>query len=218
MSLLKCNNLFYVNDDKEILKAVSLDIKEGQCISVIGQSGSGKSTLLKLFANLISPTSGAIYFDKKSYCEYDPVLLRRSIGYCPQLPYLFGSTVYDNLIFPFEIRKEKFNKSKIIDLLEKLKLDESFLDRKVDSLSGGEKQRIALVRSVIFPPKILLLDEVTSALDKENKEIVENFIKDLNSQGITIMAITHDEKESVSIYSRRLTISNGFLVKDEEIK
>ena len=218
MSLLKCNNLFYVDNNKEIIKDISLDIKEGECISVVGKSGSGKSTLLKLFANLISPAFGAIYFDNKSYLEYDPVLLRRSIGYCPQLPYLFGATVYDNLIFPSNIRKEKFNKSKITSLLENLKLDKSFLDRNVDSLSGGEKQRIVLIRSVVFPPKILLLDEVTSALDDENKEIFDNFIKELNGQGITIIAITHDEKESLEIYSRRLTISNGILEKDEEIK
>jgi putative ABC transport system ATP-binding protein len=95
---------------------------------------------------------------------------------------------------------------------------EIYINHKVQNLSGGEKQRIALIRTLIFKPEVLLLDEVTSALDKENADIVENVIKKLNDTGTTILWITHNEKQSKKYANKLLTIENGNIKSLEVLK
>lgn len=218
MNILNIKNIYYRADNTDILKGISIDVKEGDCISIIGSSGSGKSTLLKICSDLITPSSGDIYYRRKNYKDYNPLELRRKISYCIQTPYLFGETVFENIIFPFKIRKEEIDKSEVMKLFKKFNLDESFLDKEIKSLSGGEKQRIALVRNLIYTPDILLLDEVTSALDKENCKLVEGYIKELNDKGVTIVWVTHSMEQSESIFNKRVIISEGKVEKVEELK
>ena len=137
MNILSIKDVFYNMGDLEILKGISFDIEKGDCMSIVGQSGSGKSTLLKLCADMIPITSGNIYFNGKCYTRYNPIELRKKISYCLQTPELFGKSVCENLEFPFKIRKEKVNKQRIVKLLERFNIDESFLDKDIISLSGG---------------------------------------------------------------------------------
>ncbi|MDQ0151311.1 ATP-binding cassette domain-containing protein [Eubacterium multiforme] len=218
MNILSIKNIYYRADNTDILKGISIDVKEGDCISIIGSSGSGKSTLLKICSDLITPSCGDIYYREKNYKDYNPLDLRRKISYCIQTPYLFGETVFENIIFPFKIRNEEIDKSEVMRLFKKFNLDESFLDKEIKSLSGGEKQRIALVRNLIYTPDILLLDEVTSALDKENCKLVEAYIKELNDKGVTIVWVTHSMEQSESIFNKRIVISEGKVEKMEELR
>ena len=192
-----------------LLKGISFDIEKGDCISIVGQSGSGKSTLLKLCADMIPITSGNIYFNGKCYTSYNPIELRKKISYCLQTPELFGKSVCENLEFPFKIRKEQVNKQRIVKLLERFNIDESFLDKDIISLSGGEKQRISIIRNLLYTPDIILLDEATSALDLENAKVVEEYIKELNDLGVTVLWITHSMEQSEKIFNKRITISEG---------
>ncbi|GAA0855443.1 MULTISPECIES: ABC transporter ATP-binding protein [Clostridium] len=217
MSILKLDNISYKLDNTDILKNINLEIFKGDCISLIGPSGSGKSTLLKLCSSLISPTSGKIFFNSKDFYDYDLIMLRREISYCVQMPILFGNTVLDNLKFPFEIRKKDFDKNRVISLLDEFNLSKDYLYKEVANLSGGEKQRISLIRNLIFTPKILLLDEATSALDPKNSELVENIIKNLNLKGVTVLWVTHNIKQSNSIFNKRLTVSLGEIIKEEAL-
>ena len=209
MNILSIKDVFYNMGDLEILKGISFDIEKGACISIIGQSGSGKSTLLKLCADMIPITSGNIYFNGKCYTSYNPIELRKKISYCLQTPELFGKSVCENLEFPFKIRKEKVNKQRIVKLLERFNIDESFLDKDIISLSGGEKQRISIIRNLLYTPDIILLDEATSALDLENAKVVEEYIKELNDLGVTVLWITHSMEQSEKIFNKRITISEG---------
>ncbi|QXE19726.1 ATP-binding cassette domain-containing protein [Clostridium sp. 001] len=209
MTLLKFENVTYVKDDKTILKNISVDVEKGDFISIVGSSGSGKSTFLKLCSYLISPTEGGIFYKNRSYEEYDPIKWRQWIAYCFQTPYLFGDTVMDNLKFPYSIRSSKFDLSRAEQLFTDFKLSEDYLKREVRDLSGGEKQRIALIRTLLFKPDILLLDEVTSALDVDNTLIVEGVIESLNENGITILWVTHNPKQSKKYANKVLTIENG---------
>lgn len=218
MSILSIKNIYYNTDNLRILNGISLDIKKGECISLVGESGSGKSTLMKLCADLITVSQGDILYEGKSYKDYNPLELRKKISYCVQIPYLFGSSVYENLEFPFKIRHEKMDKDKVIKLLNKFNLNESYLQKDINSLSGGEKQRISLIRNLIYTPKILLLDEVTSALDSENTKIIEQYVKELNESGVTILWITHDLEQSKGIFNKRVTISKGKISKVEVIE
>lgn len=218
MSLLEFQNVSFYNDDKTILKNLSLNIDKGDFISIIGPSGSGKSTFLKLCSHLISPTNGDIIFKNKNFMDYSPTELRKSIAYSFQTPYLFGDTVMENINFPFSIRSLIPDPKRVCDLFSMFHMETDYLNRDVKNLSGGEKQRIALIRSLLFIPEILLLDEVTSALDVDNSIIVENVITSLNKEGTTVLWITHNPEQSRKYANKILAIETGEIKSWEVLK
>ena len=208
-SLLNLENVFFKPQNQTILNDINLSINSGDFITISGPSGSGKSTLLKVLASMITPTSGKLLYKNKEIDKENITDYRKEVSYFFQQPTLFGDTVMDNLIFPFDIRHQEFDKSRVTKLLETFKLNESYLSKKIIDLSGGEKQRVAFVRNLIFEPDVLLLDEVTSALDDENKNIIQQFI--LNElKGKTILWVTHDSNE-FSLGTRQITIIDGKL-------
>lgn len=218
MSILKFHNVYFTDADKTILNGLNFQIEKGDYVTIVGPSGSGKSTLLKLCNNLISPSEGSIYYNNKDIMEYNPVDLRKDISYCLQIPHLFGETVMDNLSFPFKIRNTKINMDKVHELTYKFKIRKDILNEKIVNLSGGEKQRISLMRTLMHTPEVLLLDEVTSSLDDENTSIVENIIKDLNDKGVTILWITHNTEQSFKYANKRISLNSGKLIDLEVIK
>ncbi|WP_368790674.1 ATP-binding cassette domain-containing protein [Companilactobacillus farciminis] len=211
--IFQVKHLFYKVDETTILKDINLEIQKGKYITVVGPSGSGKSTLMRILASMISPTSGEVIFDGKKIETYDPILYRQKVSYAFQQPTLFGKTVRENLEFPFEVRKETVDEAKIIDYLKMVNLDDSYIDKSVNDVSGGEKQRIALLRNLLFPPEVLITDEVTAGLDAENKEIVHKMLNQFNQRGLTILRVTHDETE-ISAATDKITIRKGELIND----
>lgn len=207
--LLEFQDVSFDNEGKTVLKNISVSIETGDFISIVGPSGSGKSTFLKLCSHLISPTDGSITYRGKNITDYNPTELRKSIAYCFQTPYLFGDTVTENIKFPFSIRNIKPDHKRVDELFSLFHMPTDFLNKDVKTLSGGEKQRIALIRSLLFKPEILLLDEVTSALDVDNTKIVENVITSLNKEGITVLWVTHNLEQSRKFANKLLTIEAG---------
>lgn len=218
MTFLKLDEIYFEVEEKTIIDNISLKVKEGDFISIVGPSGSGKSTLLKLISNLISPTKGKIFYKNKNFDDYNPIELRKMIGYIFQTPYLFGDFVKENLEYPYKVRNQEMDEDRISQLFSLFKMDTGYINRDVRNLSGGEQQRIALIRSLLFMPEVLLLDEITSALDEENKEIVEEVICSLNQGGTTVMWVTHDLEQSRKYSNKLLTIENGKRVSLEVIK
>lgn len=217
MKLLELKNITFSANNQRIIDDISLDVEHGDFISIVGPSGSGKSTLLKIIADLLPPDRGELRFRGKPYTDYPPTGLRQQIMMCFQTPYLFGETVVENLDFPFQVRHEKPDRAKMIRLLKDFQLDESFLEKDVTTLSGGEKQRIALIRSLMFDPDILLLDEVTASLDVENTEIVEQAMRDRHEQGTTILMITHNPAQSRRNANRLIEITDGRISREEAL-
>ena len=215
MTLLELSNISYIVKDKSIIRDVSLLVNQGDYITIVGPSGSGKSTLLKLCSDLISPTSGLITYNGRDLATIDPESYRKEVGYCFQRPYLFAKTVRRNILFPYDIRGLEPDMNRIEYLFNLLHMPLNYMERRNDELSGGEMQRICLIRSLIFEPNVLLLDEVTSALDATNTSIVENVIDELYKKGITIISITHNEEQSLRTANRRITIVDGQLAKEE---
>lgn len=208
-TLFNLENIFYSVQNQTILNNINLTIEAGDFITISGPSGSGKSTLLKMLASMITPTSGSLAYKGKTLKKEQITDYRKEVSYFFQQPTLFDDTVMDNLKFPFDIRQAEFDKSRVTKLLKRFKLNESYLDKKIIDLSGGEKQRIAFVRNLVFEPDVLLLDEVTSALDDENKEIIQQFItEDLKDK--TIIWVTHDNGE-FKLGKRQLSIIDGIL-------
>ncbi|WP_321420302.1 ATP-binding cassette domain-containing protein [uncultured Methanomethylovorans sp.] len=218
MPLIDFRDVSFANDGKNILRNVSFVAEDGDFISLVGSSGSGKSTLLKLCSHLISPTTGYIFYKGVDMTEYSPTELRKSISYCSQLPYLFGSAVKDNLDFPFSIRNMPFNESRVKELFSLFNISFTFLNADIQNLSGGEKQRISLVRTLLFLPEVLLLDEVTSSLDAENTRMVEDAISSLNRGGITVLWITHDPEQSQKYANKVITLEAGEIRSLEVLK
>ncbi len=215
MSILSLKNVSFRDANTKVLKDINLEVNEGDFITITGPSGGGKSTLLRILGDLISPTSGHVYLRDKDYSEIPPLNLRSEINYFFQQPYLFGNTVYDNLSFPYEIRKKNIDDRKIYMLLEKFNIDKEYLSKDINKLSGGEKQRISLIRSLLHAGSVLLLDEITSALDKENKLLVEHIMKDMNKKGHTILWITHDISQIKGLSNKKIIIEDGTIISKE---
>lgn len=213
MSLLTIQDVSFSIDQQTILQPLSLEIASGEVITLVGPSGSGKSTLLKIIASLLTPSTGSILFNNQDISMLDPVNYRKEVSYCFQQPSLFGETVSDNLNFPFEIRKKALDETLIQSYLKQVDLPASFLSKKITELSGGEKQRIALIRNLLFPPQVLLLDEVTTGLDTDSKEIVQQLLKNSAQAGTTLIQVTHDESEIAQAH-RLITIDKGGLLHD----
>ena len=213
MKIFELDNLGLVSPEKMILDGISLSIKEGEHLTITGPSGSGKSSLLKLLAALVSPSSGQLFYWGQDLGDLDPVAYRREVSYCFQQPVLFGQTVRDNVAFPFEIRQIPFDQERVLTALARLDLGPEFLDKPIKDLSGGEKQRVALVRNLLFEPKVLLLDEVSSGLDEKTKILLRTFLKDLHQEGVTLIEVTHDQQE-IEAAERLVTIVGGRLAHE----
>lgn len=194
--LLDVQDVSYVQDGTTLLAPVSLQLNQGEFVLLTGPSGSGKSTLLKIIASLLEPTTGDIQFKGRSINELKPESYRQQVSYCFQTPALFGDTVYDNLALPWQIRQKKVDSETLKDWLKKVNLPVEMLTKKTEQLSGGEKQRVALLRNLQFLPDVLLLDEITSALDEENKQAINQLVAGLvKDKGVAVMWISHDATE-----------------------
>lgn len=195
-NILILDDIHYQIDDSVILDAVSFSLNAGEFKLITGPSGCGKSTLLKIISSLISPTRGDITFDGNNINQIQPEEYRKQVSYCFQTPSLFGNTVYDNLALPYQIRRQKPDEYRMKQDLARLMLPENLLLKNINELSGGEKQRVSLIRNMQFIPKVLLLDEITSALDEDNKRIVNEMIHQLVAQqNVAVLWVTHDKDE-----------------------
>lgn len=213
----KFNNLVAVDD-------VSLEIKKGEIVSLIGPSGSGKSTVLRCINGLEIPEEGKIYIegqlydinDQKTYKE-----LREKMGFVFQHFNLFPNmTVLKNLtIAQTEVKKRSQQEAEKIALqyLERVGL----LDKKDEypnKLSGGQKQRVAIVRSLIMHPEVLLFDEVTAALDPEMVREVLDVMLELAAQGRTMLIVTHEMQFAKAVADRIIFLEGGYIVEDSTPK
>ncbi|SBW08674.1 putative transporter subunit: ATP-binding component of ABC superfamily [uncultured Eubacteriales bacterium] len=209
LSQIELRNVFYRNGENTILSNFSVEIEAGDYISIMGQSGSGKSTFLRLCCHLITPTEGSIAFYGNDIMRQDPIELRKKICYCFQTPVLFGDTVEDNILFVYSIRKQAIDHERVNSLFSQFNMNHVGMKQEIKTLSGGEKQRLALIQTLLFVPDVLLLDEVTSALDVDNTLIVENAIKEMNQEGITILWVTHNPEQGKRYANKLLTIEKG---------
>ena len=193
MNLLTVSQVTLVKKEDSILKEVSFTVDTGDVMGVVGPSGAGKSSLFRLLNGLQSPSQGQIRYADKLVGEYAPAELRRQIGYILQKPYLFGAKVGENLAYPYQLEHKAVNWQEIEQYLTKVNLASSTLQKKPTELSGGEQQRVALIRSMLIKPRVILLDEVTAALDEENTRIIEDFVlAEQRQRQLTVLFISHN--------------------------
>lgn len=197
----------YQNKEGEILalKNVNFRVKKGEFVSIIGPSGCGKSTLLSIIAGLEEKTTGEIYIEGEKVNG-----ISSKIGYMLQRDCLLEwRNILSNTMFGLEVKGKKDNVDKeyVLELLKKYNLYE-FKDKYPSELSGGMRQRVALIRTLAVKPKILLLDEAFSALDYQTRIMVTNDIYYiLRKEKITSIIVTHDISEAISMSDRVLVLS-----------
>jgi len=210
MSILECKNISLIKNNHRILHNISLQIESGDRIGVLGPSGSGKSSLFRLLNLLMSPTQGQILYKDKDLQTYPPTQLRRNIGYVLQKPYLFGTTVQENLFYPYHLLGHTPDLREINTYLAQVQLATNTVEKKNTALSGGEQQRIALIRSLLMKPYILLLDEVTASLDEENTLLIEALIAhEQRLQQLTLLFITHNSGQAQRLAHKILYLEAG---------
>ncbi len=192
MSLIELKNLTLGYDKKVVLKNINLEIEENDFICIVGPNGSGKSTLVKGILGLIKPMKGKVIYND---------LKKNFIGYMPQETKVdsnFPASVFE-IVLSGTLNKKRFNpfytkeeKENALDILKLLKIDR-LKNKSFQDLSGGQRQKVLLARSLVATSKLLILDEPSNNLDMKSKEELYNTIIDLNkNRGITVLMITHD--------------------------
>lgn len=218
---LKIENISKIFKKERGVKNISFQLEKGELVSFLGPSGCGKTTLLNIIGGFVKNDSGSIYLEDKDITEYPPE--KREIVTVFQNYALFPHmNVVENVKYGLKYRG--YNKEEQIKLAkEYLKIVglEGYEKNSVGELSGGQQQRVALARALVLQPKILLLDEPFSNLDAKLKIAMREEIKELQKRlGISMIFVTHDQEEALSISDRIVVMSNGEIVqigKPEEI-
>ncbi|CAI3286543.1 amino acid ABC transporter ATP-binding protein [Enterococcus cecorum] len=216
---ISVQNLVKKYGNNTVLNDISISIKEGDVVCIIGPSGSGKSTFLRCLNKLEEPTSGDIVIDGAHLMDKntDINLVRQHIGMVFQHFNLFPHlTVLENIILaPMDVKKASRDEAEknAIRLLDVVGLADK-KDMKPDNLSGGQKQRVAIARALAMNPDIMLFDEPTSALDPEMVGDVLNVMKDLAKQGMTMVIVTHEMGFAKEVANRLLFTDGGKILED----
>ena len=215
-NIIEIHNISKSFGKNTVLEDISLSVKKGEVITIIGSSGSGKSTLLRCINRLEEADAGIIYYN--GFNILDPKVninkIRESIGMCFQSFNLFNNmNVIDNCTFALrKIKKMKKSEANEIALkhLEQVGMA-NFAKAKVQTLSGGQKQRVAIARSLCMNPEIMLFDEPTSALDPELVGEVLDVMKNLASSGMTMIVVTHEMAFAKEVSSRVIFMDKGYI-------
>lgn len=201
----------------DLLQNLSFQVFSGDRVAIIGASGSGKTTLLKLLNRLLSPTTGNIYFQNEEYKQIPVIKLRCQVVLVPQEPKLLNLTVAETLVYPLVLQQlSRSERQQRLDYwVEKLHLDEDWLERQELQLSLGQRQLIAIARGLMMQPSVLLLDEPTSALDVGKSNHVIEVLKDLTaSAATTLIMVTHQLEFAQQFADRVLYLEQGQLLWD----
>ena len=211
---LEIKNLSVALDDQPILRDVSLEVRDGEFVSLLGPSGCGKTTMLKTIAGLLPVGSGEIFLGDQEVSKV-PTHKRGAVVVFQDLRMFPHMTAVENVAFPLKMQGvPKKERLKIAaEYLKKVHL-EGREDQPVSTMSGGQQQRVALARALAAKPKLLLLDEPFSALDENLREDMRQLVKQLQRElGVTTVLVTHDRGEALSMSDRVALMFDGHLVQ-----
>jgi energy-coupling factor transporter ATP-binding protein EcfA2 len=201
-------------DGKRVLDDISMGVREGETLVVLGPSGSGKSMLLRTLVRLNPASEGTILLDGSPVEDLDPVELRRRVNLVQQQPAMLEGTVEENLRYGLELASvpPRDIGERISKALEDASLEEAILFRRAEKLSGGERQRVAIARAHAMRPEVLLLDEPTAALDPRTTRNVEDAINRLREEGYTMIVVTHDVDQATRLGDRTVMLRQGSVI------
>lgn len=204
-NIIRINNLTHTyNNSLKVLDNISFDVSENEFITLIGPSGCGKSTLFKILTKLIPNYEGNVSINNQDLHQFT-----NALGYMPQKDLLLPwRTLFDNVVLPLEIQKQPINNDEINELITTFGLD-GFQDHYPHQLSGGMRQRAALLRTFLMSQDIVLLDEPFAALDYLTKRHLQAWLKDIFKKlNKTVIFITHDIEEAINLSDRLIVLSS----------
>ncbi len=206
--------------DVKALRGISLRIKKGEFVFIVGQSGSGKTTLFKLLCKELEPTTGKIYINNKNLGRlrrHQVPKLRRGVGVVFQdFRLLKDRNVYENIAFAQHVvgAPSRRIKKNVMDMLKLVGLEDK-VKALPSELSGGEQQRVALARALVNNPPLLLADEPTGNLDPKNSWEIMKLLEAINQRGTTVVIVTHNREIVEKMQKRVVTMSQGVIISDE---
>ncbi|PAF21174.1 phosphate ABC transporter ATP-binding protein [Terribacillus saccharophilus] len=190
----------YETEENKIIRGITGRFTKGKITAIIGPSGAGKTTLFRLCNGLLSPSGGNILINGKEILTFDPVSLRRHVGIVLQQATMLAGSVRDNLALPLQLDGKELTDDEAQRMIQLVGLDPDILDRNSRDLSGGQKQKVSIARTLLNKPEILLLDEITSSLDRVSRQDIEKLIEWINREnGTTVIWITHNLEQAKSV-------------------
>lgn len=219
MHAIELHHILMERGGKPVLRNISGYFPQGKITTLVGPSGAGKSTLLKLCNGLLSPNEGTIQVLGKPIEDWEPSQLRREVGMALQSAPMISGTVEENLTLPYMLQGEAVEVEKLNSIIREVGLDPDFLQRDSKDLSGGQRQKVSIARTLLLEPSILLLDEITSSLDRVSREEVERMIQHIHETfGTTIVWITHNLEQAARVGHHTWVMMDGELLEQGDSK
>jgi ABC-type iron transport system FetAB ATPase subunit len=212
--VLEAREIVVLREGRRILDGASILVRPGEAVAIQGPSGSGKSTLARTLATLVEADAGTILLDGQDAHEIAPTQFRTRVAFLAQQPAMFAGTVRDNLGAGPALHGKSLGAAQARELILAVGLDESILPREARTLSGGEKQRVALGRALANAPDVLLLDEPTAALDPEAGERIVALLRALSARGLSVVMVTHVEAHARALGGTRYRCERGRVAVD----
>lgn len=211
MAIFSCKNVKIIRQNNVLLENISFDLEKGDCLGISASSGTGKTSLLRLICALDVPKDGTLFFQGQPYEKYAPQKLRQKIGLVAQKPCLLKKTVREELMYPVRLRGKRVQDELFSSLLKSINLPDGTLFKRCAALSGGEQQRICLLRTLLAEPEILLLDEACACLDTTAKAAVAKLLQKKRQEGLTIIFVTHDSADLKKLSNKILVLEKATL-------
>lgn len=216
--MIEFKNVSKIYGDNAAVDKINLTINPGDFVCFIGTSGSGKTTLMRMINRMLKPNKGDVFFKGQNIAQFNPVKLRRKIGYVIQniglMPHM---TIYENITLVPKLLKwsEEKKRAKAKELIHLVELPEDFLDRYPSELSGGQQQRIGVIRALAADQDVILMDEPFGALDPITREGIQDLVKSLQEKmGKTIILVTHDMDEALKLATKIIVMDKGRMVQE----
>jgi putative ABC transport system ATP-binding protein len=203
-----------ITEQRTLFEHVNASIDKGERIAILGASGQGKSTLLRILSLLDVPDEGDMLWKGTSYRDSDPRTWRMRMTYVAQQAVMLAGSVEDNLKIVHLLHRQPYDQDLARHLLAGMGLKNLDLHKRASDLSGGEKQRVSLIRSMMLRPEVLLLDEVTASLDRTNARLVEEHLTHWSQQeGTSLVWVTHDQEQARSFSTTTWFMGNQTLLE-----
>ncbi len=217
--VIELKGITYKVDETTILKDITGSLNKGKITSIVGPSGAGKTTLFRLCNGMRTPTAGTVTFNNEKIETYEPSALRRKIGIVLQHATMLTGTVKENLLLPLTLANQQISDRTIKQSLEEVGLSAALLNQQAKELSGGQKQKLSIARTLLNQPEVLLLDEITSSLDRVSVQEIERLIVTINeSYGTTISWITHQIEQAKRLSHNSWVMMDGELVEQGTVE